>query len=525
MMLRQRSGRDFAAIVPRVRDLLLTGVPRSGTTLSCELINRLPDARALDEPLPVGRLVDRATLEGGDALDTELICGEIAELTAIQRQSIADRGLAITRHVQGRVSGRRIADVRDRGGARRRVGELGEVALQRPRSPDFTLVIKHPVLFTALLGVLRKRFEVFAVIRNPLAVMGSWESVPMMVRAGELGLPAAVAPELARRLAAIEDLLERQLCLLDWYFRRYETLLEPTRILRYEEIVSSGGAALAAMVPDAAELQVALEGRNTAAVYDHARMLEVGEKLLRSAPDASWRSFYSDGDIEGLMEAVSGSVPAAGASARTVFAATAARYGTDKGTEPVRVAPEKVHSAKLYTDSYARLFDPLRDRAITLLEIGVATGASLRMWEEIFPLARIVGVDVNPACSKHAGERTAVYIGDQVDEAFLHEVAAREGPFDIVIDDGGHRMEQHAASLAALWPQVRPGGFYAIEDLHTAYDERYGGGNGGTTNTTVEWLKELVDPINGHGESEPIDGLAGLWFARSLAVLLKREGE
>jgi predicted O-methyltransferase YrrM len=536
-MLRSLDARDFAGIVPRVRDVLLTGVPRSGTTLTCELVNLLPDARALDEPLPVGRLVEQATLEGGDALDYELICREIAELMEAQRRSILERGVAVTRHVRGRVSGRRIADVRDRGGARQRLGELGEVAFERPRSPDFTLVVKHPVLFTALLGVLRGRFEVFTVVRNPLAVMGSWESVPMMVRAGELGLPAAVAPELARRLTTIEDLLERQLCLLDWYFRRYAALLAPERILRYEEIVASGGAALATMIPAAAELRAPLEGRNVAPVYDHTRMLEVGRRLLGSGPDASWRSFYSDNDVESLMEAVASSVPAQGVPAQSVFSATAARYGTDKGREPILVAPEKVHSAKRYTDSYALLFGPLRERAITLLEIGVAGGASLRMWEQLFPLARIVGIDVNPACSRHASERSAVYIGDQSDAVFLGRVIEREGPFDLVIDDGGHTMEQHAASLAALWGEVRPGGFYAIEDLHTAYDERYGGSNGRAASTTIEWLKGLVDRINGRGDVAPqgdgiasagalaelADDLAGLWLAQGLAILVKGE--
>jgi hypothetical protein len=98
---------------------------------------------------------------------------------------------------------------------------------------------------------------------------------------------------------------------------------------------------------------------------------------------------------------------------------------------------------------------------------------------------------------------------------------------------------------------VRSGGFYAIEDLHTAYDQRYGGGNGKATPTTIEWLKQMIDRINGHGKLAPADGevapagaddvsagcevgpagaeveladgVAGLWLARGLAVLLKRE--
>ncbi|MFI5008677.1 MAG: hypothetical protein ACHQDY_00205 [Solirubrobacterales bacterium] len=287
----------------RVPLVLLTGVPRSGTALSCELINRLPDARALDEPMQVGALIDRATTGVQAALDTDLLCGEIAAFAECQRRSILDRGVALSRHVGGRVSGGRIADGRDENGVRRRVGERGEIRLERPSSEDFTLVLKHPVLFTAMLGVLRERFSVFAIVRNPLAVMGSWEGMPMMVRTGDLGLPAVVAPELSNRLAGIEDVTERQLCLLDWYFGMYEKLLPRERIVRYEEIVSSGGTALASIVPAAVTLRVALEGRNATAVYDREHMLEVGNLLL-SRGQAPWRSFYPASAVEELLDRV-----------------------------------------------------------------------------------------------------------------------------------------------------------------------------------------------------------------------------
>ena len=38
------------------RDILLTGIPRSGTTLCCSLLNRLPDVLALVEPLDMSAL-------------------------------------------------------------------------------------------------------------------------------------------------------------------------------------------------------------------------------------------------------------------------------------------------------------------------------------------------------------------------------------------------------------------------------------------------------------------------------------
>ena len=77
-----------------------------------------------------------------------------------------------------------------------------EIAVEPPASPDFTLVIKHPVAFTALLPILIERFEVFAIVRNPLAVLASWESAPFLQREGRLGLRPVIAPEIAARLEA-----------------------------------------------------------------------------------------------------------------------------------------------------------------------------------------------------------------------------------------------------------------------------------------------------------------------------------
>jgi len=136
------------------------------------------------------------------------------------------------------------------------------------------------------------------------------------------------------------------------------------------------------------------------------------------------------------------------------------KYQTDKGNRPV----ESGLSPKSYTLLYEKLFSPLRDQPIRLLELGVAKGYSLLMWEEYFSDGKIFGIDINPATMLHT-DRIQTFCGPQSDLAFLSVISPDLYPLDIIIDDGGHTREQQSASFRMLWNVLAPGGFYAIEDL------------------------------------------------------------
>jgi hypothetical protein len=88
------------------------------------------------------------------------------------------------------------------------------------------------------------------------------------------------------------------------------------------------------------------------------------------------------------------------------------------------------------------------------------------MWEEYFPNAEIIGIDIDPACKQFEGGRKRIFIGDQKDHAFLDSLVRETGgEFDIVVDDGEHTTESVLASLSCLLPVLSAHGIYAIEDL------------------------------------------------------------
>jgi hypothetical protein len=127
-----------------------------------------------------------------------------------------------------------------------------------------------------------------------------------------------------------------------------------------------------------------------------------------------------------------------------------------------------LHKWHHYFPIYERYFSRFRGKRLALLEIGVARGGSLRLWRQYFgPDATITGIDVDPESVEHRGENIEIFVGDQADAGFLAGVPQQRGPFDLVIDDGGHTARQQIVSFETLFPFVRDGGVYLVEDLHT----------------------------------------------------------
>jgi cephalosporin hydroxylase len=182
-----------------------------------------------------------------------------------------------------------------------------------------------------------------------------------------------------------------------------------------------------------------------------------------------------------------------------------------------------------YFDIYHRYFAAFRGRSPLVLEIGVFEGGSLQMWREYFgPGCRIVGIDSDPRCREFAEDGVTVLIGDQADRAFLADVRNRFPPFDIVIDDGGHTMEQQITAFEELYPHVQPHGLYVCEDVHTSFVEKFGGGRG-RPGTFLEHAKGLVDRLYGwygkDGKSHVDDFTRSMYavhFYDSIVVVEKR---
>jgi len=188
-----------------------------------------------------------------------------------------------------------------------------------------------------------------------------------------------------------------------------------------------------------------------------------------------------------------------------------------------------------YTYLYDEIFAPIRYKPVRVLEIGYARGRGPRMLAEFFPRGIIHSFDINKDLyrhqknlSKELRKRTIFYVGDQSDPASMQEVLEKvyNGPrnkdkrgyrqFDIIIDDGSHVPEHQQTSFNFLWPEVKPGGLYIIEDWHPYYVDG--------EHETVSWLFKKVHELNRAGDKDAEPTLTDtdwVMFSYNQAILRK----
>ena len=128
-----------------------------------------------------------------------------------------------------------------------------------------------------------------------------------------------------------------------------------------------------------------------------------------------------------------------------------------------------------------------------MMEVGVADGSCLLAWRDVFPNATIVGMDIHHSDKAH-GERIEFHLGNASNQADCVRAAAGR-QFDLIVDDATHLLEDALRTLFYLWPSVRPGGLYVIEEFY----------GGPAENITAMWpFAEIIPTMGPFGGIEPL---------------------
>ena len=139
-----------------------------------------------------------------------------------------------------------------------------------------------------------------------------------------------------------------------------------------------------------------------------------------------------------------------------------------------------VWKSRSMIEQLARIIDEIDPR--TIVELGIATGGSVALLGALAPQAKVVAIEIDPVPAPHLvnhiahwdlAHRLHPHFGvDQANRDALRTILADDlgdAPLDLVIDDASHRLDLTRRSFEILYPRMRPGGCYIIEDWAWAH--------------------------------------------------------
>jgi hypothetical protein len=264
-------------------NILVTGLPRSGTTMTCWLLNQLSDVVALHEPLRLSDYPDSRTLPS--------ILKQFIQET---RDQLSREGTAPSHAMEGKIESNPISAGSGPNQLRSVIHRHQVVDFGKPHSSDFQLAIKHNAPFTAMIDTLSAEHPIAVIIRNPLALLCSWHTVPLPIRDGRLPMAERYDAQLRDKLSTLKEPLQRQITILDWCFQRYHNT-SASQIFKYEELIATGGRQLASLFPGARELKVDLSSRNRNSLYPLHCSKTFAHELIQGSH--AWRKFYTEAEI------------------------------------------------------------------------------------------------------------------------------------------------------------------------------------------------------------------------------------
>lgn len=214
-----------------MRNILLTGIPRSGTTLASALLDGLPDTVCLNEP-------DWQTT-GFSSNPNNYAKWLVGDFIKIRRRlercdPIPDRraadGSAVTNYYKTDTATAAISQ------------NFQTVRFTRPGlTREFNLAIKHngPYLGALPSIVDLEWFTVIAIMRHPVPVIHSWRSLQLPISRGQMPNAVGYWQEMAQLTAAPMELLEKQVRMYDLMCRRIYELRSMIHILAYEQMIAA----------------------------------------------------------------------------------------------------------------------------------------------------------------------------------------------------------------------------------------------------------------------------------------------
>jgi hypothetical protein len=268
-------------------DLIITGLPRSGTTLAAALIDQAPDSLCLSEP------DGHADLMNGAASSRDFVSRLCQEFDVVRRTILGGGSVLDRRRADGAPITNYFSDPLP-DGQRETVFTIPGVT-RSGLSADFVLGVKHNALYTAVLPeiVQSGRFRIIAIVRDPVPVLMSWRTLDLPITRGRLPAGERFWPELAALGAADIDLTEKQIRICDLLLCRFAQLASQIAVIPYEVFVADPVQLLAA---------AGIRQPAPSPIIGVARPPSRGNQDRREAALASRvRQLVAEGQLDGIL--------------------------------------------------------------------------------------------------------------------------------------------------------------------------------------------------------------------------------
>ena len=182
-----------------------------------------------------------------------------------------------------------------------------------------------------------------------------------------------------------------------------------------------------------------------------------------------------------------------------------------------------------YCVVYEKYFSPLRDKNILLFEAGVGGytfndrgGQSLRMWCDYFKKGRVITIDLYDKSKIQTPNNAEVYKCSQTDGENIIRILNNRQP-DIIIDDASHINPLTITTFQIMFPLLKSGGIYVVEDTETSYWSAVATDGtdfkGGThDNTVMNYFKRKADEVNLIEKTD----IEAVHFYKGIIIILKK---
>lgn len=275
------------------KNIIVTGIPRSGTTLVCALLNSLENTICLREPDThvqwLRQVSSAAEYTAMIQNDFQCIRKDIKSgQPVLDRSSI--NGGPLTNYFPKR----------DTVNERRSVSFEMKAVDTAHLTKDFTLAVKHNVEYTSVLPALieSQQFSFLCPIRNPIGTILSWNTLQTPVSKGAIPMAQYFWPEVDQALKNTDELLHRQVVVFDMFCKRFYEFKNHINIIYYEDLVDNAGV-LSSILGQKEKARIEIKSGNNSKQYDWALAQEIHLHIKRYAKYIPY--FYSNSALEGFV--------------------------------------------------------------------------------------------------------------------------------------------------------------------------------------------------------------------------------